>query len=162
MIGNTFYLPGFSHLLAGSRPRTQQSAKETNALDGLAALVARFISAEIFEPEDGQRRRVFPPWVTFIAFLGQVLSRGSSCRETVRRVQAWATASRKPVPDDNTSAYCQARSRLEVGTLREAHEALGTWFDKHQGELWCGRSVKIFDGTGLSMPDTAENRRKWP
>jgi hypothetical protein len=137
-------------------------AKETSALDGLAALVSRFIPAEIFEPEDGQRRRVFPPWVTFIAFLGQVLSRGSSCRETVRRVQAWATASRKPVPDDNTSAYCQARSRLAVGTLREAHEALGLWFDKHQGELWCGRSVKIFDGTGLSMPDTAENRHKWP
>ena len=162
MIGNTFYLPGFSHLLSGSRPRTQQLAKETSALDGLAALVARFIPAEIFDLEDGQRSRVFPPWVTFIAFLGQVLSRGSPCREAVRRVQAWATANRNLVPGDNTSAYCQARSRLKVGTLREAHEELGTWFDKHQGELWCGRSVKIFDGTGLSMPDTAENRHKWP
>jgi hypothetical protein len=113
MIGNTLYLPWFSHLLHGSRPQAQRLARETNALDGLAALVGRFIPAALFEPEGEQRRRVFTPWVTFIAFLGQVLSRGSACRETVRRVQAWAMASRRPVPDDSTSAYCQARSRLE-------------------------------------------------
>ena len=81
-------------MLSGSRPQAQKLARETSALDGLAGLVGRFIPAEIFEPEEGQRRRAFPAWVTFIAFLGQVLSRGSSCRETVRRVLAWATASR--------------------------------------------------------------------
>lgn len=161
MIGKTLFLSGFSHLLNGSRPQAQKLAKETNALDGLAALVSRFIPPEIFDPEDGQRRRVFAPWVTFIAFLGQVLSRGSSCRETVRRVQAWATASRRPVPDENTSAYCQARSRLKVATLQDAHEELGKWFDKHEGDRWCGRTVKVIDGTGVSMPDTSENRQKW-
>jgi len=162
MIGKTLYLPGFSHLLNGSRPQAQRLAKETSALGGLAALVSRFIPPEIFEPEEGQRRRVYTPWVTFIAFLGQVLSRGSACRETVRRVQAWASVSRKPVPDENTSAYCQARSRLDIDTLRAGHEELGGWFEKHKGELWCGRSVKVVDGTGLSMPDTPENRQKWP
>ena len=162
MIGKTLYLPGFSHLLSGSRPQAQRLARETNALDGLAALVGRFIPPEIFEPEEGRRRRVYTPWVTFVAFLGQVLSRGSACRETVRRVQAWASASHKPVPDENTSAYCQARSRLQIETLRAAHEELGGWFEKHKGNLWCGRSVKVVDGTGLSMPDTPENRRRWP
>ena len=162
MIGKTLYLPGFSHLLHGSRPQAQRLARETNALDGLAALVDRFIPAALFEPEGEQRRRVFTPWVTFIAFLGQVLSRGSACRETVRRVQAWAMASRRPVPDESTSAYCQARSRLEIRTLRSAHEELGGWFEKHQGERWCGRVVKVVDGTGLSMPDTAENQQQWP
>lgn len=161
MIGNTFYLPGFSHLLSGSRPKAQKLARETNALDGLATLVGRFIPAELFEPQDGQRNRVYPPWVTFIAFLGQVLSRGSACREAVRRVQAWATASRRPVPDDNSSAYCQARLRLSSETLESAHEELGKWFAKHHGEKWCGRSVKVIDGTGVSMPDTAENRQRW-
>jgi hypothetical protein len=162
MIGKTLYLPGFSHLLSGSRPQAQRLARETSALDGLAALVGRFIAPEIFEVEEGRRRRVYTPWVTFVAFLGQVLSRGSACRETVRRVQAWASASRKPVPDENTIAYCQARSRLAIDTLTEGHEELGGWFEKHKGDLWCGRSVKVIDGTGLSMPDTAENRQKWP
>jgi hypothetical protein len=162
MIGKTLYLPGFSHLLNGSRPQAQRLAKEATALDGLAALVGRFIPAELFEVEGGQRRRVFTPWVTFIAFLGQVLSRGSACRETVRRVQAWAAASQRSVPDENTSAYCQARSRLEISTLQAAHEELGQWFEKHHGERWCGRSVKLVDGTGFSMPDTAANRQRWP
>jgi hypothetical protein len=162
MIGKTLYLPRFSHLLNGSRPQARRLAKETNALDGLAALVGRFIPAEIFEPENGQRRRAFSPWVTFIAFLGQVLSRGSACRETVRRVQAWATASRRPVPDENTSAYCQARSRMEIGALKAAHEQMGGWFERHKSQPWCGRAVTVIDGTGLSMPDTAENRKVWP
>jgi hypothetical protein len=162
MIGKTLFLPGFSHLLNGSRPQAQKLVKQSGNLDGLAALVGRFIPPEIFAPAEGGRRRVFTPWITFVAFLGQVLSRGSACRETVRRVQAWAVSSRQPVPDENTSAYCQARSRLAVETLRTAHEQLGTWFDKHEGEGWCGRSVKVIDGTGLSMPDTKENRRKWP
>ncbi len=162
MIGKTLYLPGFSHLLSGSRPQAQKLVKQTGNLDGLAALVGRFIPAEIFTPEPGGRRRVFTPWITFVAFLGQVLSRGSACRETVRRVQAWATASRQTVPDENTSAYCQARSRMSVDTLRVAHEELGGWFEKHKGQPWCGRAVKVIDGTGLSMPDTPENRKKWP
>jgi hypothetical protein len=76
-------------------------------------------------------------------------------------VQAWATASHQPVPDENSSAYCQARSRLPVSALEAAHEDLGAWFERHHGEKWCGRSVKVIDGTCLSMPDTAENRQRW-
>jgi hypothetical protein len=162
MIGKTLYLPGFSHLLSGSKPKTRKLAEQAGNLDGLAALVGRFVPPEVFTPEAGKRRRVFTPWITFVAFLGQVLSRGSACRETVRRVQAWAAASRKEVPDESTSGYCQARSRLSLEQLRTAHEELGGWFEKHQGQLWCGRSVKVLDGTGLSMPDTDENRKRWP
>jgi len=162
MIGNTIYLPGFSHLLRGSRPGARKLGGQAGNLDGLASLVGRFIPPEIFAPAAGERSRVFPPWVTFIAFLGQVLSRGSACREAVRRVQAWATASRQPMPDSSTSAYCQARSRLGLPRLRQAHEQLGKWFDKHQGDLWCGKAVKVIDGTGLSTPDTAANRKQWP
>ena len=134
------------------------------ALDGLAALVERFISPEAFAPLDGQRERVFTPWVTFIAFLGQVLSRGSACREAVRRVQAWRVAIKRTVPDENTSAYCQARARLSLDTLRAAHEQLGGWIEHRTKEAWrwCGRSVKVLDGCGLSMPDTAANRARWP
>lgn len=44
----------------------------------------RFIPPEIFP---GGRERVYTPWVTFIAFNGQMLSRESACRQAVRRVQ---------------------------------------------------------------------------
>lgn len=80
MIGKTSFLAEFSHLLNGSRPHAQKLARETNALDGLAALVGRFVPPMIFDPAADQRRRVYSPWVTFIAFLGQVLSRGQTER----------------------------------------------------------------------------------
>jgi hypothetical protein len=82
----------------------------------------------------------------------------------VRRVQAWHVAIMRTPPDANTSAYCQARARLAPGTLRAAHEQLGGWIERRTQEAWrwCGRSVKVLDGCGLSMPDTVENRARWP
>jgi hypothetical protein len=162
----TRYLPGFSHRLCGRRAPAEATKLRAGAeaLDGLAVLVARFLPRELGAPMADERERIFSPWVTFVAFLGQVLTRGSACREAVRRVQAWCVAAKRPVPDDSTSAYCQARARLPVERLRAAHEKLGAWIDGRAREAWrwCGRQVKVLDGCGLSMPDTAENRKRWP
>lgn len=165
-MAKTLFLPGFSHQLGGRRAGSEVGAirNRTKRLDGLAALVARFIPPELLAVAGKQRERVFTPWVTFIAFLGQVLSRDSACREAVRRVQAWCVADKQPAPDESTSAYCQARRRLKVETLRAAHEGLGDWIERHGKETWrwCDRPVKVLDGCGLSMPDSAENRARWP
>ena len=160
------FLPGLSHQLCGRSAASvaRRISAKTRRLDGLAALVARFIPAEVFAPTGAQRQRVYPPWVTFVAFLGQVLSRGSTCREAMRRVQAWCVADKREVPDENTSAYCQARARLPRQMLRTAHEQIGAWIERHAKQTWrwCGRSVKVLDGCGLSMPDTPENHARWP
>lgn len=165
-MAKTMFLPGFSHQLYGRKTVAAASKvqRRTNRLDGLAGLVARFIPEELFAPGEGQRARVYTPWVTFIAFLGQVLSRGSACREAVRRVQAWRVAGKREAPDESTSAYCQARARLPLEALRAAHEELGRWIERHAKDAWrwCGRAVKVIDGCGISMPDTAENRAQWP
>jgi hypothetical protein len=165
MIRN-LYLPGFSHRLCGrrTRPESEKLREKADGLHGLAALVAGFIPAKLLRLGEGQRDRVFTPWVTFVAFLGQVLTRNSSCREAVRNVQAWRMASRRSVPDDNSSAYCQARARLPLRTLWKAHERINAWLGERAGEahVWCGRVVKVIDGCGLSMPDTDENRARWP
>jgi len=165
MIKN-LYLPGFSHRLCGrrARPEARNLRQRARRLDGLAALVAKFIPAESFELKGNQRERTYTAWVTFIAFLGQVLTRGSACREAVRRVQAWCLAARRAVPDESSSGYCQARARLPLPKLREAHERINEWLGQRVGEAyeWCGRVVKVMDGCGFSMPDTAENRARWP
>jgi hypothetical protein len=163
----TMYLPGFSHRLMGRRAAPAEVAKvqrQTRRLDGLARLMARFVPAEVFAPNGGQRQRIYTPWVTFVAFLGQVLSRGSACREAVRRVQVWCVAGKRRPPDESTSAYCQARARLPLERLRAAHEELGSWIERHAQDTWrwCDRAVKVLDGCGLSMPDTEENRARWP
>jgi hypothetical protein len=28
--------------------------------------------------------------------------------------------------------------------------------------LWCGRNVKVIDGSTVSMPDTVENQKEYP
>lgn len=162
----TMYLPGFTHRLCGRAVRTETQVLQRNLrrLDGLAALVGRFLPKDVFSLGPGQRERVYTPWVTFVAFLGQVLTRGSACREAVRRVQAWCVGDKRLAPDESTSAYCQARSRLSLETLRAAHEQIGEWMERHAqaARQWCGRSVKVLDGCGISMPDTNENRGQWP
>lgn len=137
--------------------------KEAESFDGLAALVSRFIPTELFKTKDGARNRMFTAMVTFTAFLGQVMNRGSSCREAVRKVQSWFLASGQEAPTGNNSAYCQARYRLEPALLRTAFDRLCTWFDAETKptDLWWGRNVKVADGTGISMPDTALNRAEF-
>jgi hypothetical protein len=159
----TAFLPGFSRS-SGARRAAAGLHAQSARLDGLASWVARFIPADLFAPSAGQRERVFTPWVTFIAFFGQVLSRGSTCREAVRRVQAWSVAGKRTPPDESTSAYCQARARLPLESLRAAHEKIGGWIERHTQEAgrWCERSVKVLDGCGISMPDTDENRAQYP
>lgn len=163
---NTFYLPGFSHRLCGRRSRASAGvlAERALKLDGLAALVARFVPAKLFSGV-GQRDRIFTPWITFCAFFGQVLQRGASCRDAVRRVQAWHLATRAEVNvDAGTSGYCQARARLPLQVLRTVFDRLVQRCDTRArtAERWCGHSVKVVDGCGISMPDTDANRKRFP
>jgi hypothetical protein len=163
MRNTTLFLPGFSHRLMGSRGRTQALHLGEESLDGLAKVVTRFIPQRWFAGE-GKRQRVYTPFVTFCAFLGQVLQRDASCREAVRRVQAWCHALDLPEPDDSTSGYCQARLRLSLKCLSQVHESLVQKLSRRVGEadLWRGRCVKVIDGCGISMPDTDANRQVYP
>jgi len=109
------------------------------------------------------RQRTYPLALTFWAFLSQVLSPGAACREVVRKVQAWYAPQGRTL-DSGTSAYCQARRRLPLARLRQLHQTLADKLSARvtTPELWLGRRVKIVDGTGVSMPDTAANQQAWP
>jgi len=112
------------------------------------------------------RSRLFGPEVSFWAFLAQVLERGSSCRDALRRVAAWWVLrhpGRTP-PSACSSAYCQARGRLADNALQQIFDHLADHLERgvRDGQLWKGRSVKIIDGTTVSMPDTPANQQDWP
>jgi hypothetical protein len=162
----TLYLPGFSHYLNGSRSRkaAQTLAKAGTQMGGLSEIGGRFLPDDMLSTPKGCRERVFTTWVTFWAFLSQVLDHTCSCREAVRRVQVWYLAQGLPVPDGANSAYCQARNRLQTQLLSKVFTVLGQWIKQRYTDnyLWVGHRVKIIDGTGMSMPDTKQNRRQWP
>ncbi|MEP6821684.1 MAG: IS4 family transposase [Chthoniobacterales bacterium] len=112
------------------------------------------------------RRRSLPAVVTFWAFVSQVLSPKSSCREVVRKVEAWWRWQRLHAASAvSASAYCQARARLDLDTLRLIRRHLSWALERPAlaEERWLqGRPVKIVDGTNLSMPDNPANQRQWP
>lgn len=127
-----------------------------------AALLARTAS------RDNSRQRLFSLEVTFWAFLDQALTPQGPCRETVRKIMAWHRFEnpRGPIGDmsADTSAYCQARSRLPAQTIKDinAHLAARLQANTPADALWRGRRVKLVDGTGISMPDTAANQALYP
>lgn len=171
----TFFLPNFPKALFGSAKNRAAEALsihkksfESKSLLEVGTLLGRFIPQDkIFAKtpqKAGSRERVYSTQVTFWAFFHQVLTRGMPCRDAVRKVQALRAAKGLKIPDESTSAYCRARSRLDNARLLEAHSHLAGLLDARapSEELWQGKVVKMIDGTGLSMPDTTENQKEWP
>jgi len=108
--------------------------------------------------------RLCTPLVTLWGFLSQVLDPDGSCRAAVARFLAWRAARRLPPCSADPSAYCKARARLPEGLLgrltrdtgrRVQDEAPPAW-------RWEGRTVKVVDGSTVSMPDTKENQAAYP
>lgn len=121
--------------------------------------------ADLNPSHANSRERVYTPKVTTLAFLSQTLSPGSSCREAVRQVQgAYALLPNAPVVRSDTSAYCQARARLELPRLVRLRRHLAGQMEAHvpHGSLPWSRPVKVADGTCFNLPDTLANRALYP
>lgn len=173
MFNSTPFLPGLSSRLFGRQRRSQldllrEQSKQwrQSSLSRLCEIFGPWLPAATLAPSAkgiNSRQRTYPLDLTFWAFLSQVLSPGASCREVVRKVQAWY-APQGQSPDSSTSAYCQARGRLPLACLMELHQTLAAKLSARitPSELWCDRRVKVVDGTGVSMPDTAANQKVWP
>jgi Transposase DDE domain len=167
----TPFFKAFGPLLFGRMPRAQmEKVKRLDSLGELYELFGEFLPDHLLsKSEEGpnSRERFFTPKVTFWAFVSQVLDVGSACRDAVRRVEAWwrwMQKDRTGEPPLTPSAYCQARARLDMQTLRLIHGHLAWSLHRRiaGAQLWLGRKVKIVDGTTLSMPDTPGNQQSWP
>ena len=174
MTNSTPFFAGFHRILFGRKHASAQQQLRSKIADlragslcQLASVYERWIPARLLEPTtDGtnSRRRSYPVAVTFWAFLSQVMSPESPCREIVRKVQAWHATRRLPLPSTATGAYCQARARLPLQTLQNIQKHTANELERgvSSDQLWLDRHVKVIDGTGVSMPDTPENQAVWP
>ena len=110
------------------------------------------------------RNRIFTPDVTLSAFLSQVIDDDQSQQAAVSRVIASNVAQGKEPPSSNTSAYSQARSKLEEDFISKLAIDAGKHLEENApGDwLWRGRSTKLIDGSTISMPDTQENQNLYP
>ena len=158
----TPYFPAWRRFCAplGTTVRARQA---TGSLSGLAALFGGFFGSDLVAARRGagSRQRQFGRVTVFWAFLAQVLTRGGSCRWALTRLQAEAVAQGRRRPNDSTSGYCQARAALSLAWLEALFASLARWFAPRVRAQWLGRTVRVIDGTGFSMPDTPKNRRRW-
>jgi hypothetical protein len=124
----------------------------------------REVAVMVSERVEPYRERIYPPLDTLRLFVGQVLSADRACQDVVGRRLSERIAQGQSVSALNTGSYCDARQRLPVtlpmtlgATIGERLEAMAPtrW-------RWQGRSVKLFDGTIVSMPDTPSNQRAYP
>jgi len=162
---STPFFPQFKPAVLPVRAKVQELA--TASLDHLAALFQDRIGPHLLAPASrgpNSRQRIFSTAVTFWAFLSQILSPNSSCREAVRRVAAlWHFVHNRQI-DSDTGAYCQARVRLPLALLDKVGRRVANALENMtpMANLWLGRVVKVVDGSTLSMPDTAANQKRWP
>ena len=109
------------------------------------------------------------PAVVIVTFLRQVLH-GCSCRQAVAQTvlnsaagDAGIGASGEGWVSGEPSAYSQARQKLPPSVLQELNRRLT---DRLQPEgdsrHWCGRRVRVVDGSSVSMPDAPSLQKAFP
>jgi len=138
--------------------------KQQSAVDFFNVLTGPLLLdlTETHLPE--HRERLYPPTVVLSMFIQQALSEDGSCQRAVNGWAAQRSVEGFTPRSVRTGAYCRARQRLPTGMvtalMRETGKLLCT--EAHAGWRWRGRSVKLVDGTGISMPDTPENQALYP
>jgi hypothetical protein len=110
------------------------------------------------------RNRIYTPWVTLGIFLSQVLADDQSCDDAVDRFQKSRYDQGLPAVAPATASYCEARQRLPETLTWELVRQTGRAIDEKAEGAWTyhGRTVKVIDGSTVSMPDTPENQAAYP
>jgi hypothetical protein len=110
------------------------------------------------------RERLYPPTVVLSMFLKQALEEDGSCQRAVNGWAAQRAAEGLSPQSVSTGAYCKARQRLPAEMVMALTRETGKLLcaQAYSGWRWCGRTVKLVDGTGISMPDTPENQARYP
>ena len=122
------------------------------------------LTAALSAQTPGCRERIYAPLETLRLFVGQVLSTDRACQDVVGRRLSERIAQGQSENALNTGSYCDARQRLPLALPISLGNTLGAQLESLAPTQWRWRerSVKLFDGTTVSMPDTASNQQAYP
>lgn len=100
------------------------------------------------------------------SFLSQVLRDGkeASCQAAVARVVTYSQQQQTATPTADTGDYCKSRAKLSAAALRDLTREVAGEMEQRSGASWLWKNLhaKLIDGFTFTMPDTAENQRKYP
>lgn len=150
--------------LQQQRRKIEQKVRGAEAVEFFNVLTGPELleKTETLLPE--HRERLYPPTVTLSMFLGQALNEDGSCQKAVNGWAARRAAEGLSAASADTGAYCKARQRLPIEMVKALTRETGRLLSARAsaGWRWRGRTVKLVDGTGISMPDTKENQARFP
>jgi len=173
-MSSTPFFSGFHKILFGRRRSKlagQLDLLGPSALDHLRLLFGAFLPHDVLKIDEAaqgkginSREAIFTPALTFWAFLSQVLSPGSSCRQALTKVQILCAHLKCKAPLSDTSVYCKARHRLQADDLKSIHRHSAGRLEANtpRESMWKGFRALLVDATTASMPDTKENQQRWP
>ena len=107
---------------------------------------------------------IFSPITTLWVFLFQTLSDDGSCRCAVANFNSNRLILGQTGCSLQTGSYIKARSRLPEKFYSEITRRIGTQLEEQIPNqwLWKGQTVKVVDGTTVSMADSQENQEVYP
>jgi len=165
--------PGWHLTTLRRKPRTEAqkliATKERihkMTFSRLGKYLGNYIPGSCFK-NDGRtefsRRRIFSIENTFWGFFQQILSKDGGCQEIVNQYRVIAEQRELKTISPSTSAYCQARNKLNIEVLENILAKTQRHVPAKKAALpMVGRRVVVADGTGVSMSDTSANQEVWP
>lgn len=116
------------------------------------------------EEKVSYRNCVYTPVVTLWAMVWQVIDPDKSLSNAVKGIISWLTAVGADGPSPDTGAYSKARQRLPERVLQRLIPEVAESLEQQvpQEQQWCGRRVRVGDGTTVLMSDTAANQAEYP
>lgn len=136
-----------------------------SALSSLGELFPEDSLSALLSTEVGEyRERLYAPLTTLGLFIEQCLSGDGACLDAVARHLSARSAREESACSLNTGPYCKARARLPLSLVQKLATEVGAQLELSAPSSWRwqGRSVKLLDGTTVSMPDTAANQSCYP
>jgi hypothetical protein len=128
--------------------------------DLLNSIIAPLIAE--FQPD--ARSRVYPPEAVVFMMVGSVLSKNSSLNAAVVKNNMHRFQQGLDPASVNTSAYSDARSRLDSKILLQAFKqmAIGANEQIEPSKFWEGLKPKLIDGSTITTNDSPENQEVFP
>lgn len=150
--------------VAQQQRRINQLAERADAVSIFNILTGPELLEVVESHLPAHRERRFPPTVTLSMFINQALSDDGSLQQAVNQWAVQMAAEGLVEVSTNTGAYCKARQRLDLSMIKALCQETGRLLHQAAEPEWCwrGRTVKLVDGTGLSMPDTQANQARYP
>ena len=96
--------------------------------------------------------------------VSQVFDPDKSQSNVVKRIISWLAAAKAECYSNDTGAYSKARQRLPEGVWQSLVPEVAESLEQQVplADQWCGRRVRVCDGTTVLMSDSVANQAQYP